>query len=295
MKQPFAYYGGKQRLASKIIKYIPKHTVYVEPFCGGASVFWGKPWPEVTNNHHYREVLNDLNGDLINFFRVLQDKDTFDLLQHRLKYTPFSQDEHRLSRDILKNVVDSNGVDRAWAWFVQTNMSFVNKIFGGWGTGCYSRNCGVTWLKRLELTAFFERLMSTHISSEDAIRCLKRWNSPQSFAYIDPPYVGTDCGSYSGYTLEQYKELIDFLNDEWQGSFILSNYAQEIEPKRCEKVDFTVNCTARGRTGYDRTKKQDESDQNRKRTEVIYVRQNKVSVREEIQKLYDSGKFDCFK
>lgn len=71
MKPAFPYYGGKQRIASKITELIPKHTVYVEPFAGGAAVFFKKPWPDVSNTGHYREVLNDTNGDVVNFFRVL--------------------------------------------------------------------------------------------------------------------------------------------------------------------------------------------------------------------------------
>lgn len=65
MKPPFSYYGGKQRMASKIIPYIPKHTVYVEPFCGSATILFKKPWPNVTNTHHYREYINDTNKCLL--------------------------------------------------------------------------------------------------------------------------------------------------------------------------------------------------------------------------------------
>lgn len=49
MKTPIAYYGGKQRLASRIVKLMPKHTVYVEPFCGGAAVLFVKPFPSISD------------------------------------------------------------------------------------------------------------------------------------------------------------------------------------------------------------------------------------------------------
>ena len=293
-KQPFSYYGGKQRLASKIIKYIPKHTVYVEPFLGGGSVFWRKPFPEVSNNTHYREVLNDYDGRLINFMRVLQNKETFELLLHKLQFTPYSQAEHIKARKILRNEIESDDIEKAWAWFVQTNMGFGGVLFSGWGRILYSQNRSSVWTNKLDLKPFFERIISTHISCEDAVVCLKNWNSPQSFAYIDPPYVNSNCGHYEGYTEEQYKELIEFLDETWQGSFILSGYETGFEKEYWEKISFETTCSAKGRTGYDRSKKHDESTQNRKRTETIWIRENVVPVRKEIQKLYDSEKFDCF-
>ena len=85
--QPFGYYGGKQRMVSKILPLIPKHTVYIEPFFGGGSVFFRKPYPAISDNSHYREVINDFDERAINFFRVLQDKNKFEILQHKLFHT----------------------------------------------------------------------------------------------------------------------------------------------------------------------------------------------------------------
>ena len=65
MKAPLAYVGGKNRLASQIIRTFPKHTTYVEAFAGGAQVFFHKEPSKV-------EVLNDLDGEVVNFFRVCQ-------------------------------------------------------------------------------------------------------------------------------------------------------------------------------------------------------------------------------
>jgi len=65
MVGPLAYIGGKNRLAAKIISLLPKHTAYVEPFAGGAQVFFHKRPSEV-------EVLNDLDGEIVNLLRVCQ-------------------------------------------------------------------------------------------------------------------------------------------------------------------------------------------------------------------------------
>src|SRR5450759_5529755 len=65
MVGPLAYIGGKNRLAAKIISLLPEHTTYVEPFAGGAQVFFHKRPSEV-------EVLNDLDGEIVNLLRVCQ-------------------------------------------------------------------------------------------------------------------------------------------------------------------------------------------------------------------------------
>jgi len=80
-----------------------------------------------------------------------------------------------------------------------------------------------------------------------------------------------------------------------KASAIVSCYEHDslFTPGLWTKQSFTATCTAAGRVGYDKSKKMDESGQNRKRTEVIYIKQS-APPREEIQKLYDSGKFDCF-
>jgi hypothetical protein len=83
--------------------------------------------------------------------------------------------------------------------------------------------------------------------------------------------------------------------DNCQGSFLLSNYDQGIEmPADWERFEFGANSSSHGRVGHDRSQKADESGKNRKRTEVVWRRFNRVPVREEIQKLYNSGAFDCF-
>jgi site-specific DNA-adenine methylase len=64
MRTPLSYYGGKQQLASRILGMIPEHHVYCEPFCGGAAIFFSKEPSGV-------EIINDTNGEIINFYEVL--------------------------------------------------------------------------------------------------------------------------------------------------------------------------------------------------------------------------------
>jgi DNA adenine methylase len=289
MKPVISYYGGKQRMSSKIVPLIPQHTVYVEPFCGGAAIFFAKPWPQVTNTHHYREVINDHDKRLINFYQQLRNHGP--ALVDALQLTLYSEHEHQ----IAKELDCEDKLEAARRYYINVQQSFANNLNGGWGRNVYGRNLSATWTNKIkQLPNYLDRMASVYIACDDALKIIKQWDSPQTFFYCDPPYPGTDCGSYKGYTMEDFQALVNTL-DACQGSFILSNYDQFIEmPKDWERFEFEATASSKGRVGYDRSKKADESNQNRKRTEVVWRRFNKVPVREEIQKLYDSGAYDCF-
>jgi DNA adenine methylase len=86
MRPPLTYYGGKQRLVKFILPKIPPHTLYVEPFLGGGAIFWNK---EPSKG----EVLNDVNGEIINFYQVAKTK--FKLLNAEIQNTLHSRMLHR--------------------------------------------------------------------------------------------------------------------------------------------------------------------------------------------------------
>lgn len=290
MKPPISYYGGKQRMSSKIVPLIPRHTVYVEPFAGGAAVFFAKPWPKVTNTNHYREVLNDKDKRIINFYQQLRDNGQ--ALCDKLALTPYSEAEHKTAKDL--DCEDK--LEAARRYYVNVQQSFSNVLNSGWRRQIFSRNSATTWANKVnQLPDYIDRMASVYIASDDALKIIKQWDSPQTFFYCDPPYPRADQGHYNGYTIADFQALIDTLKNV-QGSFILSNYdqPQATIPEDWERFEFEAQASSRGRGGYDRSKKMDESDQNRKRTEVVWRRFNRVPFREEIQKLYDSGAYDCF-
>ena len=290
MKPPISYYGGKQRMCPKIVPLIPRHTVYVEPFAGGAAVFFAKPWPKVTNNNHYREVLNDKDQRIINFYQQLRDNGQ--ALCDKLQLTLCSEAEYQLAKDL--DCEDK--LEAARRYYVNVQQSFANKLNGGWRRNVYSRNSAATWANKVnQLPEYIDRMASVHIACDDALKIIRQWDSPQTFFYCDPPYPDADQGHYSGYTIQDFQALVDTLKDV-QGSFMLSNYdqPQATIPPDWERFEFEATASSRGRVGYDRSKKMDESAQNRKRTEVVWRRFNRVPVREEIQKLYDTSAYDCF-
>lgn len=290
-KPPISYYGGKQRMAHNIVPLIPRHTVYVEPFAGGAAVLFAKPWPDVTNTDHYREVINDIDGRLINFYRQLRDNGAE--LIRRLELTLYSEEEHR----IAKQLDCDDDIEAARRYVVNANQSFGSRLNSGWGRNVYGRNSAATWVSRVaRLPEYLERMHGVHIACDDALKVIRQWDSPQTFFYCDPPYPGTNQGHYKGYTVDNFRQLVETL-DGCQGGFIMSNYQQDGVkiPDDWERFEFSAHASSRGRVGYDRSKKMDEAGQNRERTEVVWRRLARVEPREEIRKLYASGAFDCFR
>lgn len=222
LSTPISYYGGKQRMVPHILPLIPKHTQYVEPFCGGAAVFWAKqPSPH--------EVINDLDGRVVNFYRVLQTR--FEELQSMIRGTLHSEAEYRWSKSVVADV-EADEVDRAWAFWVQTNMSFGKKIGAGFafsnairGGGSLEANNLVERKALLEGIAYTQRLEYVTLFSRDAVELIKLKDSPSTFFYIDPPYVSSECGHYKGYTSADFQRLLDTLST-LQSKFLLSSYPE---------------------------------------------------------------------
>ncbi|HEX5001748.1 MAG TPA: DNA adenine methylase [Bacteroidia bacterium] len=93
MKTPISYYGGKQRLAKRIVQMIPEHKLYCEPFFGGGAVFFAK-------HPSAHEVINDMDNRVINFYETLQTD--FERLQLKILSTLHSEYSYILSKHILK-------------------------------------------------------------------------------------------------------------------------------------------------------------------------------------------------
>jgi DNA adenine methylase len=268
------YYGGKARIASRIVEEINKisHTVYCEPFCGGASVFWQKKHTIPSDWNDYREVLNDSSEDLINLYRVLQTD--FKMFQHKIKYTLYSESEHRLSKLILKNKANYSELDQAWAYYVNICQGFANGLNKGWGRSVKSQNKAATWNNRkTELDLICDRLSTVHISCTDALKCIKDWDSQHTLFYLDPPYPDSDQGHYSGYPQSDFEDLLELLKTI-NGSFILSCYPNPAVPKEWKKVEIKaiMSASAKGKVRRDRALQvTDEELGDRERIECLWI------------------------
>ena len=218
MKTPISYYGGKLSLLSKIIPLIPEHSLYCEPFIGGAAVFFAKPKAKV-------EVINDINGEIVNFYGVLQND--FLALQKEIQSTLHSRALHRHAQTIYENPDMFERIKRAWAVWVLANMSFNNAL-----NNCFTRSTSGKFSrkivsKRNQFTEeLSERISGVQIECRDALKVIEANNTPTSFFYIDPPYVGACQGHYDGYSQEDFNELIALLT-KIKGKFLLSSYRNE--------------------------------------------------------------------
>ena len=215
MKTPISYYGGKQQLAKTILGLIPPHRLYCEPFFGGGAVFFAKEPATV-------EIINDTNGELVNFYRVV--KQDFKALEKEVAITLYSRRQHNRAWVVYQNPDMFDSVKRAWAIWVLANTSYGSKLNGTFAydrKGCNNKKPAN---KRLDFKAdYAHRLQRVLIESCDALRIIKSRDVPDGFFYLDPPYVGADQGHYDGYTQEDFDRLLSML-ETIKGKFLLSSY-----------------------------------------------------------------------
>lgn len=233
MKPALTYYGGKQKLAPVIIPLIPEHTLYNEPFCGGAAILFAKEPSPI-------EVLNDTNTELVNFYKIV--KQDYVSLEKKIRITLHSRRQHADAAVIYNNPHLFSELDRAWAVWVQASQSFASMLDGSWG---YDKtNKGTTTKKVINKGVLFNeeyaiRLQNVQIECADALYIIKSRDSIQAFHYCDPPYFNSDCGHYGGYTEDDMRRLLDTLAIV-EGKFLLSSYPSELLNKYVKKHGWHV-------------------------------------------------------
>lgn len=218
MRTPLSYYGGKQQLASKIVSLIPEHKIYIEPFIGGAAVFFAKEKSEA-------EVINDINSEIVNFYEVLQ-RD-FSALQAEISVSLRSRKLHHHARIIYENPDMFDRIKRAWAVWVLANGSFGCNFSAGFG---YDKT-GTTTKKFSNKREMFteklgQRIQDVEIECCDALRIIRSRDSEYAFFYLDPPYVGTFQGHYDGYDQQDFDNLLMELS-KIKGKFLLSSFRND--------------------------------------------------------------------
>lgn len=180
MRAVLKYPGAKNRIADWIISYIPKHDMYLELFSGSAAVLLNK-------SRSHIETLNDIDGDVVNFFRVL--RECPEELRRVIDLTPFSRDEYKKS---FEETTDP--VERARRYCVKCWMGFGNSQLyqNGFRSGqqSISPNPAGAWA---ELPAVMEevaeRLKGVQIENLPALEILSRYDTEDVFIYADPPYL----------------------------------------------------------------------------------------------------------
>ena len=207
---PLAYIGGKNRLAKQIIALLPEHTTYVEPFAGGAQVFFHKEPSEV-------EVLNDMDFEIVNFFRVCQHH--YEELVRYLNYCLIS----RRWFDLLaaEQPASLTDIQRAGRFFYLQKNAFGGLILKQhYHYGVVQRpNYNP---KRIPETihAAHARLRGVQIESLPYQQILERYDRPTTLFYLDPPYWQRKLYKFN-FTDQDFADLERRLHDI-KSRFILS-------------------------------------------------------------------------
>ena len=187
---PFGYYGSKRRLAQRIANILPPHNAWVEVFCGSAAVTLVKAPSAI-------EVINDIDGRIVNFFHQLRDNSK--QLLRSVSLTPYAREEYSLARSHgRKNVRKLNALENARQFLVSTMMT-INGVNGSTNSGfsysqSYARNGREARVNRWyslpeRLEKIVERLRGVRVENRDARNIVKMFSDrPATLLYLDPPY-----------------------------------------------------------------------------------------------------------
>jgi DNA adenine methylase len=244
MKKAIKWHGGKHYLAPKIIAEMPPHLHYVEPYFGGGAVLFtrdpNKNWYEGSPNYNglashagSSEIINDANSELVNFWRVIQNRDLFKIFNEEVRL-------HLLARATWEWSFEpcSLPTDRAVKFYIRYRMSrqglgkdFVTPVRSR-TRGGRSDPANAYWNSVEGLVEIHERLQGVIIECMDAVKFIQREDSPYSLMYLDPPYVKSTRKSSSAYgefemTDEEHVVLLETLAS-LKAKFILSGYQNEM-------------------------------------------------------------------
>ena len=222
INSPLKWVGGKSRLRKFIIPLIPDHECYVEPFGGAAWVLFGKSPSSI-------EVLNDIDEELINFFRVVRSQPE-DLIK--------SFDMELVSRSEFHRLAD---VEPRSLSEVERAHRFYYLIMAGWGGeaayprfqtstsdgGHGNRLFGALKTLRQRIEPVHDRLKTVIIENLDWNDCIDRYDRPTSFLYLDPPYPGNGANyRHNMRLMAEHSALAERL-DSVRGKWMLSSYDSE--------------------------------------------------------------------
>lgn len=204
-----------------IVPLIPDHIVYNEPFAGGAALLFAKAPVKVN-------VINDLNGELVNFYRTIVSD--FDALKIEIESTLHAREQHQVAWFIYNNPNYFSRVKRAWAVWVLSNLGFSGLFSSSFS---FARGTGKKTTKIINAKERFNEdlrklLERCTIEQDDAFAVIQRYDASETFHFIDPPYVGFNMGHYGNmFSKEDMQRLLDLLV-KIKGKFMLTMYPDEI-------------------------------------------------------------------
>lgn len=228
----FGWYGGKFNHLSWLLPLLPKGHHYCEPFGGSAAVLLNREPSPV-------ETYNDIDGEVVNFFRVLRNQT--DALTKAIALTPFSREE--FYRALCSDSEHLSDLERARLFYIRARQARTGLAqtasLGRWANCKNTSRAGMAgvvsrWLGSVEdLPHIALRLLRVQIENRPAIDVIRLYDSPETLFYCDPPYVHITRGDSNAYAFEMdekaHRELADILGD-CKGKVAISGY-------RCDLMD----------------------------------------------------------
>lgn len=220
VKPAITWLGGKSKLATRIISHFPVHHTYVELFAGSAAVLLAKPPAKI-------ELINDIDGELVNLYRMLRDPVLSKCLHAACESTLCARSEfdlakartddpvERARRHLVRQRMSFGGMGEQWSWSVADSRLGMANSVRRWHAGVE------------RLPAIHQRLRRVQIEQCDWRIILNRFDSPRTLFYVDPPYIPSTrvCGNYSHeLSQDDHEELVRRLLSI-NGMVVLSGYA----------------------------------------------------------------------
>ena len=231
----FPYPGGKTPYVEQILQHFPLHRRYVEPFGGSAAILLNKP-------KSYVEVFNDLDDDVVQFFRTVREQR--EELQAWLRTVPYSETQYAEWQAAYDDGQRPDGdVERAGRWFYLRYSNYggsPDRRAGFKRPG--KRNEARSFRGGIDtLDAIVDRLQEVTIANEDALDVLDRYDHEETLFYLDPPYYEAEERYYPAAEGFDHAEFVDALRDR-DGYWIVSYDAlpPTLEDLATTVVEFTV-------------------------------------------------------
>ena len=222
----FGWYGGKFSHLDWLLPLLPICHHYCEPFSGSGAVLLNRESSPV-------ETYNDIDGDVVNFFRVL--RDCHEELIRVISLTPFSREEYYQA--IYGATTSISDVERARRFYIrarQTRTGLAQTAsLGRWANCKDTSRAGMSgvvsrWLGGIDaLDEIAQRLIRVQIENRPAVDVIRLYDSPKTLFYCDPPYLHATRGDAKAYGFEmdedQHREFAEAVN-ECQGMVAVSGY-----------------------------------------------------------------------
>lgn len=221
MKRLLNYPGSKWKLADIIVDNMPFHKSYLEPFCGSCAVFLSKPKATL-------ETINDLDGRLVNLFKVMREKP--EDLQYQIMHTLYSREEYELAHEVSSNKLEDARRMMVRLWFsvggkTSSESGFRKNVSWNGPYNWYEWN---DLYNRIGIAA--ARLKDAQIEHMDAVELIRQHNDTDTLIYCDPPYIvpnQSDKHYKYSFSEQDHKRLLKALK-EHKGPVMLSGYANDL-------------------------------------------------------------------